>query len=448
MTRRVIRLLEILPLLLVVGCGCGLQTALTPSLPDVAGTVAVGTILEQAFQAPTDNLNRLNLGIGAGTGSAESLSGGATIQVAYAPEADHRYPQPNFHDWPSTEKLLPELTSGVSDGQSFVSPYPDLNGITVRIATFGGDLRPGQARLKPGKAVAVLSLPIDGSPIGSSLPGGSSVQVTSSVEGWAGVDLGNGQSGFIKLADFASLPPPWRTITHGLTLKLLDPASGRVLRQASIKASELHDNSHLTFNFQPLAGSKDQRYRFEITSPGAKAGSSVALYYEPGSGYASGRRYASSEPAPGDLVFSPTYAAGKPLYTGKLDSYGWNGQTNSLQGSFPAIRGIGGVYLKITVVRGSGPLVLEWSQIRPPGGQPLSVAGNPNAPPGGLVFNATFDQPVALGSIVSQPAHWFRVQARSDPVFMALYLLVVLASLIWFVARVIPIRKRGASDGG
>ena len=447
MTCRATRLLAILPLLLIVGCACGVQTALTPSLPDVAGTVAVGTTLEQAFQAPSDNLNRLNLGIGAGTGSAGSLSGGATIEVAYAPEADHRYPQPNFHDWPSTEKLLPELTSGASDGQSFVSPYPGLNGITVRLATFGGDLRPGQARLKPGKAVTVLSLPIDGSPIGSPMPGGSTLQVTSSVEGWAGVDLGNGQSGFINLADFVSLPPPWRTITRGLMLKLIDPASGQTLRQSTVAPADLHDNSHLTFRFKPLAGSKGEQYRFEITSPGAEAGSSVALYYEPSGGYAGGQRYSSGKPAQGDLVFNPTYASEKPLYSGKLDRYGWNGQTSSLQGSFPTIHGVGGTFLRVTVVRGSGPLVLEWSQIRPPGGQPLSVAGNPNAPPGGLVFNATFDQPIAVGAMVSQPARWLRSQASSDPVFMGFYALVVLASLVWFVVRVIPTRKR-AADGG
>ncbi|HLI51301.1 MAG TPA: hypothetical protein VKU87_05860, partial [Thermomicrobiaceae bacterium] len=83
----------------------------------------------------------------------------------------------------------------------------------------------------------------------------------------------------------------------------------------------------------------------------------------------------------------------------------------------------------------------------PPGGQPLSVAGNPNAPPGGLVFNATFDQPIAVGAMVSQPARWLRSQASSDPVFMGFYALVVLASLVWFVVRVIPTRKR-AADGG
>lgn len=446
MIGRAIRLLLILPLVVVVAAGCGLQTALTPSLPDVAGTVAVGTTLAQAFQAPSNNLNRLNLGIGAGTGSPGSLSGGATIAVAYAPEADHRYPQPNFHDWPSTEKLLPELTNGVREGQSFVSPYPNLDGITVRIATFGGDLRPGEGRIKPGDAVTMLSLPVDGKNIGS-LPGGTSVRVTSSVEGWVGVDAGDGQIGFVKLTDFASLPPPWRTITHGLTLELIDATSGRILREARIQPGELHDNSHLTFQFQPIAESRGKRYRFEISSPGAQAGSSVALYYEPNGSYADGQRYVSGQPAEGDLVFNPEYASGKPLYTGKLDSFGWNGQTNSLQGSFPAIGGVGGLYMKVIVTRGGGPLVLEWSQIRPPGGQPLSVAGNPNAPPGGLVFNATFDQPVAVGAMVSQPAHWVRGQASSDPVFIGIYGLVVLACLGWFIVRVLPIGKRGAAGG-
>lgn len=446
MIGRAIRLLLILPLVLVVAAGCGLQTALTPSLPEVAGAVAVGTTLEQAFKAPSNNLNRLNLGIGAGTGSPGSLSGGATIEVAYAPDADHRYPQPTFHDWPATEKLLPELTNGVSDGQSFVSPYPDLNGITVRIATFGGDLRPGEGRIKPGNAVTVLSLPVDGRNLGS-LQGGTFVQVKSSVEGWAGIDMGNGQTGFVKLTDFASLPPAWRAISHGLTLKLMDASSGQVLRRKMIPASELHDNSHLTFAFQPIRDSQGKRYRFEISSPGAEAGSSVALYYEPSGSYADGQRYASGQPAGGDLVFNPEYASGKPLYTGRLDSFGWNGQTNSLQGSFPATGGVGGTYLKVIVTRGSGPLVLEWSQIRPPGGQPLSVAGNPNAPPGGLVFNATFDQPVAIGAIISQPAHWVRGQATTDPVFIGIYGLVVLACLGWFIVRLTPIGKRGAAGG-
>ena len=83
-------------------------------------------------------------------------TGGATVTLRYAPEVDNRYPDSAFHDWPDQTKWLGELTGDRTLGQTFYSRYPNLNGITLRVATFGADTGTGEGTLKSGPDIEVL----------------------------------------------------------------------------------------------------------------------------------------------------------------------------------------------------------------------------------------------------------------------------------------------------
>src|SRR5690606_20294028 len=147
-----------------------------------------------------DGLSGLTVAVVPQTGSEGELlpqpTDGARVEVRYASEADPRFPETAFHEWPEGQQWLGEITGDRVVGQSFLSRYPNLAGITLRVATYGADLSPGQGRLNERQAVSVLELPIDGREV-ASLPGGSLVAVDGAAEGWAAVRLDSGQSGFV-----------------------------------------------------------------------------------------------------------------------------------------------------------------------------------------------------------------------------------------------------------
>lgn len=421
-------------LALVLG-GCRVERALTPSLPPVAGSLGASGVVTQPFYSPANGLNRLSIGIVQPEPrpgqSLRTLGGGATVEIRYAPAADNRFPQPAFHDWPADQQWLGELTGTYSFGQSFYSPYPNLDGLTVRGATFGGDLTPGEAQLAPGSTVTVRALPVDGAPV-TTLPGGATVMVEGSAEGWAAVRLDDGQRGYVALNQFAKLPPPARVNNHDVVLTLYREPDLVAVRRTTINASTIPDNAHLTFRFDPLPDSMGARYRFVITSPDSTPGNAVTFRYAPTSSYAGGTRFEDGKPVSGALVFNPDYAPGAPLYRGSLDSFNWSEPTLSLEGSFAPLANTADRFLAVVVSGGNASLQLHWSTIRPPGGQPLTVEGDPQAPAGGLVFNTGYWSNFPIGTSIRQAAGGVLRAARADPAFFALYALALLGVIGWW----------------
>ncbi|HET9016789.1 MAG TPA: hypothetical protein VFN57_14410 [Thermomicrobiaceae bacterium] len=433
-------------LAVVIASGCSVEEVLVPQLPTPDGTVTVGQQVSQVFVAPSDGLNRLSIGIVPPNPSSgapvRTVTGGATVELRYAPRYDPSYPDGDFHSWPPSQQWLGELTGGQSIGQSFVSDYPNLNGITLRVATFGADLSPGIGHLRPGVAAPVLQLPVDGQLL-EELPGGSDVRVDGSAEGFAHVVLSDGTAGYVQLSLFASLPPPTRVNTHNVTLTLYRDGDPTPIRSATINAHGIHDNSHVTFSFPTVPDSLDARYRFTVTSPGSVPGNAVTFRYSPTDVYASGTRFSDGKPVAGDLIFRPAYASGAPLYQGSLDSYVLSGQTNALEGSFRPLGHTAGRSLEVVVKPGSRALEVDWTTARPPGYQPLVLAGDPSAPRGSLVMNVGFRSALPLGSIARGSLQRLGSWSHQDPAFFALYALLVAAAAAWFVVAAGTRARRG-----
>lgn len=421
-------------LLLVFAAGCGVPQVLTPALPESAGTVSVGSSLSQPFLSPTNGLDGVTVAISPPLGSDGELlpqpTGGATLTVRLAPQADDRFPEEPFHDWPATDKWLGELTRDQSEGQSFLSRYPNLDGITLRVATYGADTGTGEGTLLSGPSIDVLSLPLDGQLV-TSVPGGSSVKVLGSAEGWAHVQLDNGQGGYVALDDFSHLPPAARHNSHGVILTLYRESDMTQVRQTTINASQLHDNSHVTFPFAPIANSDGQRYRFVITSPDSTPGNAVTFRYAPSSNYSEGQRFENGQAVGGAIVFKPVFGNSSPIYQGNVDTFGWSTLTNAFIASFPTINGTADRFLSVDLTPGTRPLNVKWSLSRPSGGTPMIVDGNSRTPGGGLVFDVRYRDNVSLSHILSESARTVWRDARGDPPFFGFYLFMIVGVISW-----------------
>ena len=438
------RLLAALAALLLL-CACGVQTALMDTTPEADGVVSVAGSASQAFYAPVDGLDRLSVGLAPEVAQSQTfprLAAGATYQISYAPELDPAYPDGSFHDWPASEQWDGELIGARTIGQSFVSLYPGLDGITVRVATFGADSGNGTATLKPGGPVAVLALPVDGALL-ATVPGGSQLPVAGSAEGWARVTLPDGQGGYVALDRFARLPPPERVNDQDVTLRLYRDGEPEPVRQVAINARQIHDNSHLTFSFAALDDPVGGRYRFTLTSPGSHPGDAVTFRFAPADVYAGGTRFEDGAAAGGDLIFRPHYGPQPVLASGKLDDFVWSAQTNTLDGAFAPIRGTAGRFLRLTIRAGDRPLDLAWSSSRPQGGQTLQVEGGTQPQQGALVLNAGFRQPVPLRSLASGASGTLARDARHDPIFFALYALLAAAVVACWLVLLVPVVRRG-----
>ncbi len=359
---------------LLLLAGCGVPHGLSSGLPDQAGSVFVGKLVSQPFLSPSNGLDGVTVAAIPPTNSAGALfpqpSGGATVAIRFAPQADNRFPEGGFHDWPATNKWLGELTGGSRYGQSFLSRYPNLDGITLRVATFGADTGTGSGKLKPGADVDLLQLPVDGKKIGA-ISGGSTVSVEGSAEGWAHVKTSDGLDGYVPLAAFAELPAPGRKNTHDVTLTLYQEPEMIVVRTATINAADMHDNSHVTFTFDAIPGSNGETYRFVLSSPDSTPGNAVTFRYAPTTSYADGSRYDGDTKVSGALVFRPDFAESAPLYQGNLDTFEYSSLTNAFSDSFHVTTDTADRFLSVDVAPGTRPLNLYWSLIRPPGGDPI-----------------------------------------------------------------------------
>ncbi len=428
--------------LLMFSVGCGVPQVLNASLPETAGDAYAARSISQPFLSTTDGVDGLTVAVSPPTNDSGALfpdpTGGATVTLRYAPDVDNRFPESAFHDWPAQTQWLGELTGDRTISQTFYSRYPNLNGITLRVATFGADTGTGDGTLKSGPDIDALTLPVDGKLV-EKVAGGTKVKVSGAAEGWAEVQLPDGQGGYIALDQFAALPPPSRDNTHDVVLTLYGESSGKQLRQSTINASQMHDNSHVTFQFDPIQDSDGAEYRFTLSSPESTPGSAVTFRYDPESNYSEGSRFESGNPADGSMVFRPTFAAGTPIYQGNVDDFEWSSLTRAFVGSFPAKSGTADRYLSVDLTPGTRALNVGWSLIRPAGGQPIVVDGNAQSPGGGLVFNVRYRGNVALESVISDAAHAAAHDVRVDPVFFTFYLLALVAMLAW--GAVIGVRR-------
>jgi len=433
-----VALLLLMPLLLA---GCRVEHLLTAELPGASGSVTVGGTVSQVFLSPSDGLDRVGLGVvppgPTASRAVDSVAGGATLEIRYAPEADPGYPDGNFHDWPADHAWLGELVGEREIGQTFVSRYPNLDGITLRVATFGADLSPGEGQLREGPAVPVRRLPVDGERI-IDLPGGSTVRVQGSAEGWAQVWLEDGQVGYVELSQFSRLPAPSRVNDRDVVLRLYRDGEVEPIRTATINASEMHDNSHVTFRFEPLPDSMGARYRFTVASPESTPGNAVTFRYSERDVYPDGTRFEDGAEVEGDLIFRPAYTEGAPLVQVDLDRAVLSGQTQALEASFAPVPNTAGRALRLVVRAGHAPLPVTWTEQLPEGGHQLQLSGGQEGPPGALVFNVGYRADVDLGALAVGVVRHVGRGARHDPAFFALYGLALVGTggwLGWSVGR-------------
>lgn len=445
MIRRSLWLLAVLATGIALS-GCTMSTSLVPVLPEEEGRFGVTSEVRQPFYAEDDGLQKLTIRFYPEGFPGSQLpidpSRGATIEVNYSPDDDPRFPEVPFHEWPGHHEWLPELTGDVTYGQTFCSPYPDLSGIELRVATFWGDLTPGTGVLQPIETVEVLSDPIDGRHVGF-IPGGSEVEVIGANEGWARVLLSDEQRGWIDMMHFAELPPPGRVNDQDVVLELFDADSEEVLRTSETNAADMNDNSHVTFDFGIVEESLDRCYRFELSSPESEPGNAVTFRYDPESQYDDGQAILNATPGDGDLVFQPQYDLQQPLYRGNLDDYEWAAPLDAFEARFEPVGDTADRYLEVAIRAGESQVNVPWSRIRPPGQRPLRVEGMPEAPQGGLVFNASFRKDVPLGEVARVSARDLYSSARQDKAFFGVFAVILLGTVIGGALAY----RRGAPDG-
>uniref|UniRef100_A0A831X221 SH3 domain-containing protein n=1 Tax=Thermorudis peleae TaxID=1382356 RepID=A0A831X221_9BACT len=417
--------------------GCRAPVALVSSLPPSASTITVYTSASQPFYSAHDGLRGIQLRVNVPTeflpGQTPALTGGASLRVTYEPDLDPRYPDRDFYAWPESEQWLGELVDGRTIGQTFRSLYPGLNGITLRVSTYGADFSPGTGRLRQGQPAIVREAPFAGREV-TVLPGGTEVEVRSAREGWAEVILPDGRRGYVDQDQFASLPPPSRRNTGEVILRLYRLSDGALLRESRLPASTLHDQSHVTFSFEPLPDSYRQEYRFTLTAAGARPGSAVTFRFSPIDVYSEGRRLEGNVETDGDLIFRPAYAE-RVLVETPLDQALWSGLTGVLEVTFEPTGPTRDCYLRVTIQAGDRPVIVHWSWVRPPGGLPLSSADDPGAPAGGLVLNALYADDVPVLGVLGGLARGYARLFWRDPWLTAAYIAVVAGALAWVVRR-------------
>jgi len=431
--------------LLLLVTACRAPVALVPALPESASTITVYTSAGQSFYSAYDGLRaiqvRVNIPDNFLPGQAPALTGGARMRVTYKPDLDPRYPDRDFYSWPESEGWIGELVEGRIVGQTFFSLYPGLNGITLRVSTYGADFSAGIGRLREGEPAIVREAPIAGREV-TVLPGGTEVRVGSAREGWAQVLLPDGREGYVDQRQFASLPPPARLNTGEVVLRLYRLTDGALLRESKLDAARLRDQSHVTFTFLPIDDSYRERYRFTLTALGAPPGSAVTFRFSPADVYPEGHRLEGEAAAEGDLIFRPMYLE-RVLVDFPLDQGRWSGLTGVLEVAFEPTGPTRDCYLTVTVQAGERPLIVHWSWVRPPGGLPLWSADDPGAPAGGLVLNALYAEEVPLLSLMGELARGYFRLFRLDPWLTGAYLVAIAGSLVWLLCSWRGDKNRG-----
>jgi hypothetical protein len=413
---------------LLVLSACALSTSLVPAMPEVEGRFGIDTEIRQPFYSEADGLHKLTVQFYPegfpGSQVPVDPSQGAAIEINYAPGDDPRFPEPAFHQWPEHHEWLPELTSDVRYEQTFCTPYPDLSGIEVRVATFGADISPGTGVLEPLETVEVLHLPVVGQHVGF-LPGGSEVEVVGTTEGWARVLLGDEERGWIDMEHFDELPEPARRNDGDVVLDLYEIDGDESIRSSVVNAADMFDISHVSFDFPVVEDAIDSCYRFAITSPDSETGNAITLRFDREGPYDEGQAILNGDAVDGDIVFQPLFDLQEPIYSGYLDNYEWAAPLDAFEARFEPVQDTADRYLELRVRAGNVPVNIPWSRNRPPGHRPLEVAGMPEAPQGGMVFNAAFQRDVPIGEIARVSARDLYSQARMDkPFYTGLALLL------------------------
>ena len=415
MTPRGLRWLLVMAWFALWLLGCRVPQTLVATLPESTSTLTVRTQVEQPFYSARDGLTavrlRLNLPDNFAPGARSSLGGGGTIRIVYAPEVDPRYPDSDFYAWPASQGWIGELLPGRVISQTFLSRYPNLDGITVRVGTYGADIGTGIGRLREDVSAIVREAPIAGREI-TTLPGGGAVEVIGSREGWVRVRLADRRVGYIDRASFADLPAPTRENWGELLLRLYREGEEAPLREARLRVQGLSDESHVTFRFAPIADSYRTTYRFTIEAVGSAPGHAVTLW---------------SDPATETLVFRPTYAS-QVLAEAALDAGRWSGVEGTLEVRFAPIQPTRDVYLRLIVEAKERPLIVHWSMVRPPGNLPLASRDDPGIW-GGLVFNARYSETVPVGWLVRTVFVRSTRAIFSDPVLGIGYMFVTSGAL-------------------
>lgn len=430
---RFLAFLILAPVGLLVLTACTVSTSLVPAMSEENGRFGIESEVRQPFYSEADGLHKLTIRFFPegfpGSQVPVDPAQGAQIEVNYSPGDDPRYPEPAFHEWPEHREWLPELTSDARYEQSFCTPYPDLSGIGLRVATFGADVSQGTGVLEPFETVEVLHLPVVGQHVGF-LPGGSEVEVVGSTEGWARVVLGDDQRGWIDLNHFEELPAPNRVNDGDVVLQLFEADGSEPMRESVVNAGDMYDISHVYFDFPVIAGAMDRCYRFVLTSPDSEPGNAITFRYDRQDPYEEGQAMLNGEQAEGDIVFQPQYDLQAPLYSGYLDDYEWAAPLNAFEARFDPIPDTADRYLEVRVKTGNVPINVPWSRNRPPGQRPLEVIGLPEAPQGGLIFNAAFQREVPLGEVSRIFGRDLYSRARLDKPFYAGLTLLLVGSVV------------------
>jgi hypothetical protein len=403
--------------------------------PFVAGTgyaVAVGedgSISPEELQArlaalPEDarsgTLDELRVGLRLDPAREGAWSSGARLQMVYAPRFDLRFPERDFYHWHESDIWLPPVVGEIAR-QTFVSPYPDLAGIEVRISTLGGDLSAGDA-LIGGAATDVWTLPFGGEYV-TTLPPGTHVWVTGSAEGWARVELPQERSGFVPLAAFSLLPEPASRPQRPLRLTLLD-ASGNLLRSTEVPAEELRDNAHLLIPFEPLPDSQGAAYVFTLSVSDEPGHPGVLIRATTTERYAEGTRLEAGMPVAGEVVFRPHYAPSPPLLDREVDRTPRHGDWLVIDDP-PHVPD--GLLVALRLVPGAGPdashLRYGLTPGRVPYGGVRAVDAQGVQQSGALLVQTSFTRNVALRSILADAARRLRSSAGDDLPFTLAYVL-------------------------
>ena len=439
---------SVVGLILIVAvtlASCTVPQTMVSSLPDEADTFRADSPVSQPFRADHDGLHRLLVRLHpegdhrsvAPLGPDDEL----TVSLAYAPDADPRFPEPAFHQWPEHHEWLPELTSDSVYAQEFCSPYPGLNGIELRVATFGADLSAGTGVIDEQASAVAYTLPVVGEPV-TELDPGSSVPVRSAVEGWVQVELDDGAQAFVDMQDFDQLPAPDRHNDADVVLTIIDGSTGDELHATSVNADDMYDNSHVAFAFPEIEGAQGRCYRFELKSPESEPGNAVTFRFDPASEYPDGNAILNGEPTDGDLVFRPLYRE-HSLERFMMSDLEWAAPYEAYEADFTPVSQSAGRYFRLTVDPGQDQLTLPWSRSRPPGGLALESTDDA-APGGGLIFNATYHARYSATDAVDAATSFARQTWRNDPWFSGLYVAVALGLIVLSLVA-IPWRRSQSS---
>jgi len=384
----------------------------------------------------------IELRVGARLEDDQQSQPDARVGLRYAPERDPRFPEQVAADWPESHTWLPELADGLVVEQTFFSPYPMLDGVVVRTATFWGDLTPGAAVIGPTTA-ELVDTPYLRQPI-TTLDAGAGVSVSGSTEGYAAVPLPDGRAGYVELAAFAELPPPGRALSGPLTLDLLD-ASGNVARSAT--AERLYDNAHLELHFAALPDSQGQHYTLRLTMPNAEAGEAAALRASTHDIYPDGELRLSGEPQTGDLIFRPLYLAGELLFDAALESLPRAGDW-AIIADPPGMAA--GTIAELILWPTGDPSGWEYGSTPgrgPYGGWLAEVTGLDEPAAGAIMFETVYERDVAVGAVLRDGLGALRAGLRADPWFALAYaaILATLAGAALWLMR--PHGVEGVRDG-